>query len=449
MSGEEETQESQRIDCKFEWDDQSQLYYHASSRFYYDPVAGWYYNTHDGSYYKFDNGTYVLLQESHTEEENLADESNHTEPCHDSANNVDVQNPPPPSEWLEETLINIYLAGYSSSAANADDDTVVDSGCDSELLAHGAEDENICEIEECERTKEDPCYATESSERISDEGVSWEEENWRAQYGQVVQSTEEVLLASSVIDLWDWEVITETVVKKKKRGKKRNCLIARLIGKLVKPSAKLHPSMPSSVRLYKTAAICEANFDLVRVSSGKMYRLKNPSLKFLSSLSTYDSSNPTKDWGVPDLSNDEQSCLVLNSSESCDKETQTDVAGSTELPDPLMTLEKNKGPVYRDRAAERRTLHGGYGLGPGQKNQCGDGGQETSPVSVSTEEAAAEALHMSFGAGSYARRVLEKMGWKEGDALGKTSEGIRQPLEAVGNKGFAGLGWNQHRLIYR
>jgi hypothetical protein len=70
--------------------------------------------------------------------------------------------------------------------------------------------------------------------------------------------------------------------------------------------------------------------------------------------------------------------------------------------------------VYRDRAAERRTLHGGFGVGPGQKNSVvGKNDLPSSPASASRGEAAAEALNMSFGAGSYARNLLESMGWKE------------------------------------
>lgn len=51
-------------------------------------------------------------------------------------------------------------------------------------------------------------------------------------------------------------------------------------------------------------------------------------------------------------------------------------------------------------------------MGPGQKRSAvSDDSGPSSPVSV--EEAAGEALNMSFGAGSYARRILESMGWKE------------------------------------
>jgi len=45
----------------FEWDADSQLYYHASTAFYHDPVAGWYYSSRDGQYYIYKNGNYMPL----------------------------------------------------------------------------------------------------------------------------------------------------------------------------------------------------------------------------------------------------------------------------------------------------------------------------------------------------------------------------------------------------
>lgn len=53
--------EFQNSDNSFVWDEQSQLYFHATSGFYHDPNAGWYYSTRDGLYYKFQDGNYVLL----------------------------------------------------------------------------------------------------------------------------------------------------------------------------------------------------------------------------------------------------------------------------------------------------------------------------------------------------------------------------------------------------
>lgn len=69
-------------------------------------------------------------------------------------------------------------------------------------------------------------------------------------------------------------------------------------------------------------------------------------------------------------------------------------------------LLQHKSHVYRDRAAERRALHGGFGEAPGQKRSIDE-------VSPPTEEAAAEALEMSLGTGSYAQKLLKNMGWKE------------------------------------
>lgn len=91
--------------------------------------------------------------------------------------------------------------------------------------------------------------------------ISLDEENWRAQYGQVVKSEDEYLPAFSALDLWDWTMVTETMGKKKHQ-------VARLIGRLARRSVKLHPSVPAGGGLLKTAAICDAHLDLVRVTSG-------------------------------------------------------------------------------------------------------------------------------------------------------------------------------------
>lgn len=101
---------------------------------------------------------------------------------------------------------------------------------------------------------------------ISGTGASWDEENWRAQYGQVIQSEEASIPESSLVSLWDWEMIT----KPRKDGKGEE---ARLVGRLVRQSAKLHPAMPSGGGRLKTAPICEVLLDLVRVITGLHFPL--------------------------------------------------------------------------------------------------------------------------------------------------------------------------------
>jgi len=52
-------------------------------------------------------------------------------------------------------------------------------------------------------------------------------------------------------------------------------------------------------------------------------------------------------------------------------------------------------------------------MGPGQKNLPDIYNTPSSPVDDCLQEATAEALEVSFGAGSCARKLLKSMGWKE------------------------------------
>lgn len=81
----------------------------------------------------------------------------------------------------------------------------------------------------------------------------------------MIESDEQVM-AFPLVDFWDWKMMRGT----KKNGKGE---VARLVGRLVRRSMKLHPSMPSGSGLLKTAPICEAHLDLVRVTSGLPYFL--------------------------------------------------------------------------------------------------------------------------------------------------------------------------------
>ncbi|XP_068643697.1 SUPPRESSOR OF ABI3-5 [Aristolochia californica] len=440
MAGTEETASGskQANDC-FQWDEDSQLYFHASSGFYHDPNAGWYYSSKDGLYYTYSNGGYQLLEPEKGREDEGCESSAVTsdEPFQNEEGktegmiNGDIEKlcPCPPSEWLEDTLIDLYLAGYSNLSIEKDEmagnlETHVSSTEEIMLDASGSEMILSEETTDCVQGAND---------QPEPQDISWEEENWLAQYGQVAQTGEDSL-SSSAIDLWDWEMVIQN-------EEKRHREVARLVGRLVKRSSKLHPSLPASATLLKTAAICESHLDLVRVASGQVYRLRTPNSRYLASLSKYDSSNPTGDWGFPDL----VSVLSTSSSvlgEGCEYEYSDQLSISTpgELPS---VMAKHRNHTYRDRAAERRSLHGGFGVGPGQKHPDGTSCKEEQSSAFSTEEAAAEAVKMSFGAGSYGRRILENMGWKEGEALGNTNKGPIEPLQVFQNKGNAGIGWNR------
>ncbi|KAK3228164.1 hypothetical protein Dsin_008026 [Dipteronia sinensis] len=340
MAGTEEEDDSKELksnDSLFVWDETIQLFFHASSGFYHDPNSGWYYSSSDGLYYKFENGNYELL-DSHQandceatvtdnpvqaglsdqiysyDEKHVTVQPDESEAyqCMESiqheqdlgrkecTRNQTSENPPPPSEWLEETLIDLYLSGYNQGDDTANGEMMplgTDEGNNFKFSADDTGNSDSLELEEGEWIPEDDHGLTHLSEGIVDEGVScysWDEDNWRSQYGQVIRSEEEPVLAFPVVDLWDWAMVTEC----RKDGKDQ---VARLVGHKVRRSVKLHPSMPSGRRLLKTAPIREVHIDLVRVTTGQVYKLRSPSAKYLASLSSYDSSNPTKDWGFPEF----------------------------------------------------------------------------------------------------------------------------------------------------
>ncbi|KAL8457914.1 hypothetical protein ACS0TY_034868 [Phlomoides rotata] len=343
---------------------------------------------------------------------------------------------------LEDTLIDMYLSGYSNQTADAaatDLTMPVEINDTDKLNCPTNGDDDIEELEEGEWIPDDPDFWRNLSEKTLDEGISQEEENWRAQYGQVSQSDEEWMSGLQVVELWDWALVRGT----KKDGKTE---VARLVGRLRKRSSKLHPSVSSGGGILKTAPVCEVHLDMVRVTSGRIYRLKIPSLQYVATLSVYDASNPTKDWDFPQISIQSQKEKLPKSDQQPESQSSEGLAVRKDKSLSSVKLSPSKKDhAYRDRAAERRALHGGFGVGPGQKNSNAGADSLSSPPTLPPEEAAAESLNISFGTGSYARKILEGMGWKEGEALGHTVKGLTEPLRATGNKGTAGLGWEDSR----
>ena len=99
-----------------------------------------------------------------------------------------------------------------------------------------------------------------SNNFTSKSDASWDEENWKAQYGQVATLDDEGIPSFATVDLWDWEIVKEHTKKRHQ--------IAKLIGRLVRRSSKLHPSVPAGGGVLKTAAIRAVHLDLVGVASG-------------------------------------------------------------------------------------------------------------------------------------------------------------------------------------
>ncbi|XP_020875537.1 uncharacterized protein LOC9305243 isoform X2 [Arabidopsis lyrata subsp. lyrata] len=522
-----ELQEPKEEDS-YVWDSDKQLYIHHSSGFYHDPNAGWYYCIKDGRYYKHENGEYVPLEYDEsainppgdivTYEPSEDDDSgrkyaeNVENGCEVSlsnpgetpsettgcSNDQEPEHNQRPSSWVEDTLIELYLAGYNQHpSASSYERASGKNNQDYQMLSANGDDDAE-ELEDGEWIpEEDFDPQAENFDEVSFLAApSSEEERWLAQYGQVVESPGKTLPEIPSVDLWDWKLVCES-------READNEQVARLVGRLVRRSANLHPSVASGSTLLKTAPICEARLHLVRVRTGQVYKLQNPSAKYIASLSVYDSSNPTKDWGFPDISTAWQNPDTKRKSKKVKQKTdckltvkprevdieeekkrkakkvktksdskltvkprevdmfeeqetkheakkvkpKTDCKLTVKPRDEVNMIEEQRSCSYRDRAAERRNLHGGYGVGPGQKGTTvgHDTDEHSVPDTASEEDTVAEALELSFGSGSYARRIMGNMGWKEGETLGKNTKGLVEPIQAVGNTGNVGLGFPQMR----
>ncbi|KAI4365930.1 hypothetical protein MLD38_021867 [Melastoma candidum] len=421
-------------ECEFVWDESSGLYFHAQTGFYHCPTAGWYYSSKDGNYYTFENGNYVLLEADAVPEHHPGDSVNEIaggDCLHVHSDRKDVSNAednsadcqrekfgtnsgcddttvqtsgcavPPPSEWLEDTLIELYLSGYSKPRADCLENQIAGSEVN-------VDDDGPYELEEGEWIPDDPCVLSDFSGHISNTGTSEgftesvemetlpDEDRWRSQYGQATSSPQDVVLDVPVIDLWDWKIVRDGGDQ-----------VYKLVGRLVKPSARPHPSISGCSQYFKTAPVYQVHEDLVRVKTGKIYRLRCPCAKYLATINFYDSSNPTRDWGFP----------MLSSIRRC-KRSKSNHSVVEDVP---LASQKDVNLQYRDRAAERRALHQGFGMGPGQKRTTVTEGEEPgySPVN----ETVSQVSDTTFGEGSYARKVLQSMGWHEGEGLGSTVKG--------------------------
>lgn len=133
--------------------------------------------------------------------------------------------------------------------------------CDGNDFTLSSPDTNgAYELEEGEWIPEDFPIPSVSNEDALNQDLLQDEEKWLAQYGQVIQSKEEPVLEFPVVDLWDWAVVRGS-------GKDGKSQVVRLVGRLVKRSAKLHPSMPTGGGFLKTAPICQVRFDLEKYIS--------------------------------------------------------------------------------------------------------------------------------------------------------------------------------------
>ncbi|KAI5084815.1 hypothetical protein GOP47_0000984 [Adiantum capillus-veneris] len=358
------------------------------------------------------------------------------------------------SGWVEDFLIEFFLKGSSSGA------TELQTELEENVCVNGTD--VVIPIEP--RIMQDACESQQQQAECRGDASAEDEkmlEAWQAQYGQVVRTEGEAEACTPAISLWNWTTLVS-------KGKCKSKTSLRLRGQLAQTSSRLHHSLQHNNGFIRTSDVREVNLDLVKVSSGEIFRLRQPSLKYLSSVARYDSSNPTQDWNFPciNLSGLDESAQVLataicntskiaaaNSSiakpfspnwnhqryqqfEERKMVSPAIPAGLRALSGRERALADERKRKYRDRAKERREQ---YGDG---EEDFESGMHYTKQEPLYLDKDTNNAMEEKLKRPLIGRQILERMGWREGESIGKRKCGLVRPLDAAGNHGRAGVGWS-------
>lgn len=389
------------------------------------------------------------------------------------------------SGWVEDFLIESYLKGYSDVHANpglisanfhqlSPQATPTEGQHNSTRFqlsgSHPSAESCTVDISTMPTNRNDPeemLNAINMKDREAGSNCDKDEEDsdkdhrnmelWQAQYGQVMRTDDEKQICLGAISLWNWRIVGE---KGKDKKKKRSVC---LVGRVAATMSRLHPSLQHHNSFIRTSSVCEVNLDLVKVSSGELYRLRQPSSKHLASVTSYDSTDPTKDWDFPCICSNVSEHFKGNPSDGAElSNTSNDLivtktfvpninhhryqrlSTKTKMPSVPrdvramrareLALGDQTRQGYRDQAKERRNLYGGYGVGFGHRSSEQES-EETTPV-----DCASQADNI-LQANSVAKRMLQSMGWNEGESLGKWNNGMVEPLQVIGNADRGGIGW--------
>ncbi|KAI8486546.1 Angiogenic factor with G patch and FHA domains 1 [Branchiostoma belcheri] len=97
--------------------------------------------------------------------------------------------------------------------------------------------------------------------------------------------------------------------------------------------------------------------------------------------------------------------------------------------------------------AERQKLQQDAGLPGGYQDRAGARRQTVGSDNPYQKDDAPASVHTAIGTSNKGRKMLEKMGWKEGKGLGKTSQGRQEPVQVSLRESQSGLGASAPRDV--
>ncbi|KAF3772482.1 RNA-binding protein 5-B, partial [Nymphaea thermarum] len=448
------TNDKSALQSGFVWDEASGYYYDAASGFYYDGNTGLYYDSKSGTWYSYDQQSQQYTP--YVGQGDKASEQSSVEPSKaDGSSSKKIVISAPPST----------TATNQSSEKKASLPDAVQAAASAALAAEKKEKEKQKEIKLASKSS-----ILASKKKINNVLTMWKQRNHEGQAARVVLDDDH-----STASLDDRPGISSSVNKYKSDVTAKDTFTSAPV------SASLNHGAGSSI----TSTADQSTMDVtakprpvsnslggtimgvIRGSGRGVVKSDTIYSGSLSSVVTGNSANSAAATLSPALSPEAPAVVTPFRTDASALGSYAPATGGatkrrfSEAP-AQRPKEQQPQTLYRDRAAERRSLygssagnsmsdldldegsHGGSargkvlsdmkmpfppGVGVGRPAAAGDG--ETFEV-ITADKAIDES--------NVGNRMLKNMGWQEGSGLGKDGSGIVEPVLAQATEERAGLG---------
>ncbi|XP_015583178.1 SUPPRESSOR OF ABI3-5 isoform X2 [Ricinus communis] len=435
----------------FVWDEASGYYYDAASGFYYDGNTGLYYDGNSGIWYSFDHQTQQYIPCTDQNDNKASDkQSEHSKPS-DSSNSKKV-------------IISAPAATITSIEKAASLHDAVQAAATAALAAEKKEKEKAKEIKLASKSS-----ILASKKKMNNVLTMWKQ---RSHEGQATRVAVDDSQSSGLADDKSYSVgqsakskfrsdavaTKEGVVSTSGVGTTGPAAQAVGLESPVKPRPVSNSSGGTLMGVIRGSGRGVVKSDTSFSGSG---RGVSTSIAMSGSLTNADTSAVVTPFRTD--------ASALGSYAPC----MSAGSGKRRFSEmPLSSASANKEQsqtMYRDRAAERRSLYGSSSsVGDDLLDIGGDlnrdlpfkkgsldsmpfppgvgGGRGAGDASINTQSYEVITADKAIDESNVGNRMLRSMGWHEGLGLGKDGSGMIEPVQAQATEKRAGLGSQQKKL---
>ncbi|KAL2546541.1 suppressor of abi3-5 [Forsythia ovata] len=426
----------------FVWDEASGYYYDAASGFYYDGNTGLYYDGNNGIWYSYDNHTQQYIPCADQNDKNAVKQSE-TSKASDGSNSKKV-------------VISAPAATITSNEKAASLPDAVQAAAAAAIAAEKKEKEKLKEIRLASKSS-----ILANKKKMSNVLTMWKQRSHEGQAPRVALDDNQP--SAAVEERSNTASSTKSKFKSDVPNTKENALASSGFT----TNAPIQSAALESVdRARPVISGSSVSLKGVIRSSGmgvvKSDTLYTGSVGGASTSSTSTSSVPSS------LAFTDASTTVTpfrTDASALGSYVSPVAAGSgkrrfSEMPSSALSSKEQPQTTYRDRAAERRSLHGSSSSFGDDLSDVGDSNRDSTfkrgaldsmpfPPGVGGGRVAGDANSQNYEVitadkaideTNVGNRMLRSMGWHEGLGLGKDGSGMVEPVQAQAMDTRAGLG---------